>query len=186
MSRIGKLPIQIPDGTEVKIEGQKISVKNKKGELSLTAHRKMKISLNDKTLIVERKGEDKLSKALHGLTRTLINNMIIGLNEGFVKQLEIQGVGYRAQVQGKKLILSLGYSHPVEYPFPEGINIEIDKENKNILIISGYDKEKVGQTASEIRGYKKPEPYKGKGIRYVGEHIVKKAGKAAGAAGAEK
>ena len=178
MSRIGKLPINL-EGTTVTYEKNLLTVKGPKGELSLSPHPKMKISINENDIVVERPNEEKKSKSLHGLTRTLVANMIEGVTKGFEKRLEIQGVGYRAQVQGKKITLSLGYSHPIEYLAPEGITLAMDEEKKNIIIISGIDKQKVGQVASEIRGYRKPEPYKGKGIRYIDEYVRRKAGKTA-------
>lgn len=181
MSRIGKLPIVIPQGVTVeKREGNIIAAKGSKGELAFQVPEGIEISIEDNTIICTRKSESKTHRSLHGLCRTLISNMILGVSKGFEKRLEIHGVGYRANLQGKKLVLSLGYSHPVEYTPPEGITIAIDQEKKNILIVSGQDKQLVGQVAADIRSYRKPEPYKGKGIRYEGERILRKAGKAAG------
>lgn len=180
MSRIGKNPVQVPSGVTVTINGNTVSVKGPKGELTQTFHNNMKVELKDNQVIVVRPNDLKLNRALHGLTRSLINNMIEGVTKGYEKQLEILGVGYRAAVAGSKLTLNLGFSHPIEYTAPKGITIEVDKEKKNILIIKGFDKQLLGEVAAKIRSYKKPEPYKGKGIRYVGEYVAQKAGKAAG------
>lgn len=181
MSRIGKLPIAIPQGVNVeKRNGNVVAVKGTKGELVFNIPAGIEIAIENNTLICTRKSDSQGHRSLHGLCRTLLANMIQGVTKGFEKRLEIHGVGYRANVQGKKLVLSLGYSHPIEYNPPEGITIAIDQEKKNILIVSGPDKQLVGQVAADIRSYRKPEPYKGKGIRYEGEHIVRKAGKAAG------
>lgn len=182
MSRIGKQPVEIPSGVEVKVTGNSVSVKGSKGTLTFAAHERVVIKVEGNKVMVERKSDENLDKSLHGLTRTLIANMIQGVTKGFTKSLEIQGVGYRASVAGKKLQLSLGFSHPVEFPAPDGITFEIDKEKKNIIIITGIDKALVGQVAADIRSLKAPEPYKGKGIRYVGEQVRRKAGKAATAA----
>lgn len=182
MSRIGKLPIQIPSGVTLDIKDGEISVKGPKGTLKWKPHPRVKVKVEGNVVHVSRTSEEILDRSLHGLTRTLIANMIEGVTKGFSKQLEIQGVGYRAQIQGKKLQLALGFSHPVEFQAPEGISLEIDKEKKNIITISGNDKALVGQVAAVIRAIRKPEPYKGKGIRYVGEAVRRKAGKAATAA----
>ncbi len=177
MSRIGKLPITIPAGVDVKIGADnEVTVKGAKATLTRKLHPNMIIKMDAGVLTVERPNEEKQNKALHGLTRTLINNMVVGVTEGFKKELEINGVGYRAQMQGKKLVLGLGYSHPVEYEAPEGITIEVPAPNK--IIVSGANKEVVGQVAAEIREYRMPEPYKGKGIKYVDEVIRRKEGKA--------
>ena len=179
MSRIGRLPITIPAGVDVKIGAEnEITVKGSNGTLTRKLHPDMIIKLADGVLKVERPSEDKLHKSLHGLTRTLINNMIIGTTTGFTKELEINGVGYRAQMQGKTLVLSLGYSHPVEYTPAEGITLEVPAPNK--IIVKGANKEVVGETAAKIREYRMPEPYKGKGIKYVDEVIRRKEGKAGG------
>lgn len=176
MSRIGKLPITVPAGVEVKIsDTNEITVKGKNGTLSRQLHPDMIVKLNDGVITVERPSEDKMHKSLHGLTRTLVNNMVIGVTEGFTKELEINGVGYRAQKQGKKLTLSLGYSHPVEMEDPEGLEVIVEGQNK--IIVKGIDKEKVGQYAAEIREKRAPEPYKGKGIKYSDEVIRRKVGK---------
>ena len=178
MSRIGKLPVKIPSGVEVTISGNNITVKGKKGELSLSFHDAVDVTQKDGEIIVTRKDDTKESRSLHGLTRSLIQNMVTGVSEGFEKRLEIIGVGYRAQASGSKVDLSLGFSHPVVMNAPEGVMVELDKETKH-LVVSGIDKQKVGQFAAEIRALRKPEPYKGKGIRYVGEYVIRKAGKSA-------
>lgn len=180
MSRIGKLPITVPANVEITVANGEITVKGSKGELKQSAHPLIEVKQEGTEVQVNRKDDTKEARSLHGLYRSLIANMVEGVTKGFSKQLEILGVGYRANLQGKKLVLSLGFSHPVEYSTPEGVEITIDQEKKNILTVSGIDKQKVGQAAAEIRGFKKPEPYKGKGIRYVGEHVHRKAGKAAG------
>ena len=181
MSRVGKKPIQILKGVKVSVNGDTVIVEGPKGKLSLQAHPAIKAEIKGEQIIVlPRESEDELKNvgALHGLTRTLINNMILGVTSGYQKELEIQGVGFRAQVSGKKLVLLLGFSHPVDFPIPEGIVIEAPKPTQ--LIIKGIDKHKVGQVAAEIRDIFPPEPYKGKGIRYVGEYVRKKVGKAVG------
>lgn len=179
MSRIGKNPVQIPNGVTITLDSNTITVKGPKGELKQTFHSNMLISVKDNQVVVERPNNVKLNKGLHGLTRTLIANMIDGVTKGYEKQLEILGVGYRAAIAGSKLTLNLGFSHPIEFASPAGITIEVDKDKKNILIIKGADKQLLGEVAAKIRGFKKPEPYKGKGIRYVGEYVAQKAGKAA-------
>lgn len=180
MSRIGKLPIAIPQGVTVEKRENFIAVKGSKGELTFELPEGIDISIENDNVTCTRKNDSKTQRSLHGLCRTLISNMVQGVSKGFEKRLEIHGVGYRANLQGKKLVLSLGYSHPIEYTPPEGILISIDQEKKNILIVTGQDKQLVGQVAADIRSYRKPEPYKGKGIRYEGERILRKAGKAAG------
>ena len=175
MSRIGRLPIDIPAGAEVKVEANnKVTVKGPKGTLVKELPVEMDIKVENNQVIVSRPNDLKRMKSLHGLTRTLINNMVIGVTEGYKKTLEINGVGYRGQKQGKVLNLSLGYSHPVEMEDPEGIEVTMD--GQNIIIVSGIDKEKVGQYAAEIREKRKPEPYKGKGIKYQDEVIRRKVG----------
>ena len=177
MSRIGKLPITIPAGVEVKIgEGNHVTVKGPKGTLEQTLPLDMKIKQEGTEIIVERPSEIKAHKSLHGLTRTLISNMVTGVTEGYSKTLEVNGVGYRAQKQGKKLVLSLGYSHPVEMEEIDGISIDVP--NQNTIVISGIDKQAVGQFAAVVREKRLPEPYKGKGIKYATEHIRRKEGKA--------
>ena len=176
MSRIGRMPIAIPAGVTVDIaENNKVTVKGPKGELSRSLAPEMDIKMEDGHVVVTRPNDLKRMKSLHGLTRTLINNMVIGVTEGYSKKLEVNGVGYRAQKQGKTLVLSLGYSHPVEMPDPEGITTTLD--GQNVIIVSGIDKEKVGQHAAEIRDKRRPEPYKGKGIKYADEVIRRKVGK---------
>lgn len=182
MSRIGKQPITIPSDVTVDIKNGTVTVKGSKGTLVFTPHARVHIKVDGATLTVERKSDEILDRSLHGLTRTLMANMIEGVTKGFSKRLEIQGVGYRATVQGTKLQLALGFSHQVDFPAPGGIIFEIDKEKKNIITVSGIDKVLVGQVAANLRALRKPEPYKGKGIRYVGETIRRKAGKAATAA----
>jgi large subunit ribosomal protein L6 len=177
MSRIGRAPIEVPAGVTVTLgDENKVTVKGPKGELVRTCHKDMIIKLEGTTLTVERPSEDKLHKSLHGLTRTLINNMVLGVTEGFTKNLEINGVGYRAAKAGKNLNLSLGFSHPVIVEPPDGITLDAPAANR--IIISGINKESVGAMAAKIRGYREPEPYKGKGIKYEGEHVRRKVGKA--------
>ena len=176
MSRIGRMPIAIPDGVTVTIaENNKVTVKGPKGTLERVLPAEMEIKEEDGHVVVSRPNDLKKMKSLHGLTRTLINNMIIGVTNGYEKVLEVNGVGYRAQKQGKKLILNLGYSHPVEMEDPEGIESVLEGQNK--ITIKGIDKEKVGQYAAEIRDKRRPEPYKGKGIKYADEVIRRKVGK---------
>ena len=176
MSRIGRMPIAIPAGVTVDIaENNKVTVKGPKGTLERILPAEMDIKMEGSEITVSRPNDLKKMKSLHGLTRTLINNMVIGVNEGFEKKLEVNGVGYRAQKQGKKLVLSLGYSHPVEMEDPEGIETVLD--GQNIIIVKGINKEKVGQYAAEIRAKRGPEPYKGKGIKYADEVIRRKVGK---------
>jgi len=176
MSRIGKKPILIPENVEIKIEGQKVIVKGPKGELMKEIPSGIKVELKDKEIIVSPQVQIKKIAQLWGLTRALIFNLIKGVTEGYEKKLEIEGIGYKALVQGNKLILNLGFSHPVEIEAPEGIKFQVEK---NIITVSGSDKELVGQVAANIRAKKKPEPYKGKGIKYFGEIIRRKAGKKA-------
>ncbi len=177
MSRIGKLPIQISDNVDVKIDGNNIVVKGPKGELAQTIHKDMNIKIEDKQLFVQRPTDNRVHKSLHGLTRSLINNMIIGVTEGYQKTLELNGVGYRVQKQGKKLVLTVGYSHPVEVKEEDGIEFEVPAPNK--IIVKGIDKQKVGAIAANIRSVRPPEPYKGKGIKYSDEVIRRKEGKTA-------
>ncbi len=176
MSRVGRKPIKIPSGVNVQIDGDVVKVKGPKGQLELKLLPEVTVKVEGDQLLVERTGDTKIHRARHGLTRALLNNMVIGVSQGFVKGLEIIGIGYRAQLQGKKLVLNLGYSHPIEYPIPEGIEITIEGNNK--IFVKGIDKQKVGQVAAIIRGFRPPEPYKGKGIRYIGEYVRQKAGKA--------
>ncbi|QSQ08982.1 50S ribosomal protein L6 [Koleobacter methoxysyntrophicus] len=175
MSRIGKKPIDIPDGVDVKIEKGIITVKGPKGQLQREVHRDMTVEIQDKQILVKRPTDNKTHKSLHGLTRSLIANMVEGVTKGFEKRLEINGVGYRAAKQGKKLVLTVGYSHPVEIEEPEGIEIEVPANNK--ITVKGIDKELVGIVAANIRKVREPEPYKGKGIKYEDEQIRRKVGK---------
>ena len=176
MSRIGRLPITVPSGVDVTIDGRTVTVKGPKGSLSRSLHPDMTISHEEATLVVTRPTEQKTHKQLHGLTRTLVNNMVVGVTDGYRKALEITGVGYRAALSGRKLQLNLGYSHQIEIDPPEGISFEV--ENPTRLAVVGIDKELVGQIAARVRSTRKPEPYKGKGVRYAGEYIRRKAGKA--------
>ncbi|MFK7822905.1 MAG: 50S ribosomal protein L6 [Oligoflexales bacterium] len=181
MSRIGKKEISVPSGVEVKVDGLNIAVKGPKGDLARKIHPTMKLELEGSVLKVVPAREDKPEVNYHGLTRSLVNNMVEGVKNGFSKRLLLRGVGYRAAVAGKDLQLTLGYSHPVVYPIPQGIEIKVDKLGKDpMVVVSGADKELVGQTAANIRAFRKPEPYHGKGVRYVDEVIVTKVGKSAG------
>lgn len=176
MSRIGKRPITIPAKVEVSIEGQHVAVKGPKGELSRTLPVEVILEKEGETLLVTRRDESRAARQRHGLCRTLVANMVDGVSQGFQRRLEIQGVGYRAQVQGRNLVLTVGYSHPVQINPPEGIQLAV--ENNTNVIVSGFDKEVVGNIAAQIRAVRPPEPYKGKGIRYAGEVVRRKAGKA--------
>ncbi len=175
MSRIGKKPISIPTNVKVGVNAGQVSAEGPKGQLSLQVHPRMKVTLQEKTLVVERPTNIRTDRALHGLTRSLLQNMVRGVAEGYSKELEIEGVGYKAQLSGKKLVLNLGFSHPIEYAIPEGIEIKVPKPTN--VIVFGSDRQKVGQVAADIRRFHEPEPYKGKGIRYVGEVIRRKQGK---------
>ena len=177
MSRIGKKPITIPAGVDVKIDGHKVTVKGPKGTLENTFNPEIGIALEGNEIIVTRPSDDKNHRALHGLTRTLVANMVEGVTNGYSKTLEVNGVGYRAQKQGKNLVMNLGYSHQVIVPETAGITIDVPAPNQ--IVISGADKQQVGQFAAEVREKRPPEPYKGKGIKYAGEHIRRKEGKAA-------
>lgn len=176
MSRVGMKSVEIPSGIKIEKDGEKISVSGPKGELSLFILPGISWEINENQLIVSRDNDDRDLRAKHGLIRSLIANMIQGVSTGYDKKLEIIGVGYRGKVEGKKLVLSLGFSHAVEYPFPSGIDITVEANTK--ITVSGIDKQKVGQTAADIRAFYPPEPYKGKGIRYEGEFVRRKAGKA--------
>ncbi len=179
MSRIGKMPITVPAGVEVKVDaGNVVTVKGPKGTLTRTIHPNMTVKVDGAVVTVERPNDEKVNKSLHGLSRTLLHNMVVGVTEGFKKELEINGVGYRATKEGKKLVMNLGYSHPVTMEENEDITIEVPDQNK--IVISGIDKQKVGQFAAEVRGKRPPEPYKGKGIKYTNEVIRHKEGKAGG------
>lgn len=177
MSRIGKQPVVIPSGVEVKLDGHTITVKGPKGTLTRELAPTMKVSSDGKQVTVEEPDQTRQSESLHGLTRSLIANMVEGVKNGYSKELNLVGVGYRAKLKGRDLEMTLGFSHPVIVKAPEGITFECPKNN--IIIISGPDKQVVGQTAAEVRNWRKPEPYKGKGIRYKGEHVRRKLGKAA-------
>jgi len=176
MSRIGKLPVAIPEGVKIALDGNTMTVTGPKGTLSQELNDRMTIAVDTDNINVSRPTDSKQDSALHGLTRALINNMVIGVTTGFQKDLEINGVGYRAEISGNQLTLSLGYSHPVVYTLPDGISVDVDKQTK--LSVKGIDKQLVGAAAAKIRSFRKPEPYKGKGIKYADEHIVRKAGKA--------
>lgn len=179
MSRIGRMPVVIPAGVEVKVaDNNEVQVKGPKGTLAQQLSSEMKITVEGGQIIVERPSEDKRHKSLHGLTRTLINNMVVGVTQGYEKTLEINGVGYRAAKNGKKLVLSLGYSHPVEMEEPEGVTVEVPAQNK--IVVKGIDKQAVGEFAAKIRSKRQPEPYKGKGIKYDYEVIRRKEGKTGG------
>ena len=175
MSRIGRAPITVPAGVEVKVDGQHVSVKGPKGALEMNAAPTMKVEVEAGVVHVTRPNDDKMNRSLHGLTRTLINNMVVGVSEGFSKTLEVNGVGYRASKEGKNLVLNVGYSHQVIMPETE--DIQIDVPNPNQIIVKGIDKQKVGQFAAEVRGKRPPEPFKGKGIKYDYEVIRRKEGK---------
>ena len=175
MSRIGKQPIVIPAKVKVEVKGQNVHVEGPKGKLSWDLPKRTSLKVTDGKIIVSREGEDAQAKALHGLSRALVNNMVKGVAEGFVKKLEIQGVGFKAAVTGKIVNLTLGFSHPINYNIPDQIKVTVEENTK--LTIEGPDKMVVGKVASEIRSYYPPEPYKGKGVRYAGEHVVRKEGK---------
>lgn len=175
MSRIGKMPIAIPAGVKVAMEGAEVKVQGPKGKLSQKMPERVMVAVEAEQIVVTRPSDDKDDRALHGLVRSLINNMVIGVTQGFTKELEINGVGYRAEISGKKLTMALGFSHPVVYDLPEGIEVEVEKQTR--VIVKGIDKQLVGSAAAKIRSFREPEPYKGKGIKYADEHIVRKAGK---------
>ena len=176
MSRIGRLPITVPAGVEVKVDGNVVSVKGAKGELSHTVASPIQVSLEESTITVSRPNDEREARSLHGLTRTLISNMIVGVTEGYKKNLEIVGTGYRVQAKGSDLEFALGYSHPVAVKAPEGITLTVDSPTK--VSVSGINKQQVGEVAANIRKLRRPDPYKGKGIRYAGEVIRRKVGKA--------
>lgn len=182
MSRVGNKQIEIKAGVELQVSGRQVKAKGPKGELEITLDKNLELKVDGNIItVVSKKEDDKETRELHGLTRSLVANMVQGVSEGFEKKLEFRGVGYKANMESRDLVLSLGYSHPIRYTPQEGVEI---KTEKNTIIVSGIDKQQVGQAAAEIRAFRKPEPYKGKGIRYEGEHIRRKAGKAA-AKGAE-
>lgn len=175
MSRIGNKAIEIPAGVTVTQQGNTVTVKGPKGELTSTFNEMIGINIEENTVTFTRPNEEKFTKSIHGTTRALLNNMVVGVSEGFAKELDLVGVGYRAQLQGKKLVLNVGYSHPVEFTPEDGIEVEVPSNTK--IIVKGYDKAKVGALAANIRGVRPPEPYKGKGIKYVNEIIRRKEGK---------
>jgi len=175
MSRIGKQPIVIPPKVKVEVKGQKVSVEGPKGKLNFDLPQRTSLKVENGNVVVSRQGDDAQAKALHGLSRALINNMVKGVSEGFVKKLEIQGVGFKAAVQGKTVNMTLGYSHPINYPIPDQIKVVVEENTK--ITIEGPDKQVVGQVAAELRSFYPPEPYKGKGVRYAGEHVQRKEGK---------
>lgn len=177
MSRIGRMPVEVPQGVTVNIKGTYVHVKGPKGQMEHTFPASMKISLKDGEVIVERPSDERTHRALHGMTRAIINNMVVGVDKGFEKVLEINGVGYRAELSGKKLVINVGYSHPVEVEPPDGITFDVEPRAR-LIKVQGYDKAVVGQVAADIRKIRPPEPYKGKGIKYIDERIRRKAGKA--------
>lgn len=181
MSRIGRKPVPVPKGVTVTINGSEVKAKGPKGELTRTFRPEVTIKQEDGTLTVERSSDERLVRALHGLSRALLNNMLTGVSSGFSKALQIEGVGYRAELKGKDLVMSLGFSHPVTVTPPPGIAFAVDEKTR-VITISGADKELVGQVAADVRAWRKPEPYKGKGLRYQGETVRRKAGKAGKAA----
>lgn len=177
MSRIGKMPIEVPDNVKVKVEGSEIAVSGPNGSLQQTFHPDMSFEMEENTLHVLRPSDTAEHRALHGLTRALLNNMVVGVSEGFKRRLQVEGVGYRAEMRGATLVLQVGYSHPVEFEAKDGISFEVEDRGKTI-IVSGADKQLVGEISAQIRKTRPPEPYKGKGIRYEGEYVRRKAGKA--------
>ena len=185
MSRIGKKPVALKAGVKAAINGSVVQIEGAKGKLNYSMPARFKAEVKDNTVVISRPSDSKQDKSLHGLIRSLVNNMIIGVSDGYKKDLEISGVGFKAQMQGKVLNLQLSYSHPINYEAPEGVTIEVPKPTQ--IVVKGIDKAKVGEAAAKIRDFYRPEPYKGKGIRYAGEHVRRKAGKAvAGAGGGAK
>lgn len=176
MSRIGCKPVPLPEGVKVDIKDQALKVKGPKGELAFDVVPSIAVDVQDGKIVVNRSTDEKQDRAFHGMVRSIVNNMVIGVSQGFQKNLEIVGIGWRCQMQGKKLVLNLGYSHPIEYEAPQGVEITTDGPTK--IAVKGIDKQAVGQVAALIRGFRPPEPYKGKGVRYSGETIIRKAGKA--------
>lgn len=174
MSRIGKMPIEMPSGVSATLDGRILTVKGPKGEQTLELPPLSTLAIDGQTIQVERASDDKMQKAQHGLTRALINNLVVGVTEGFSKELEVNGVGFKIRLEGKVLVMNLGFSHEIRYTIPEDVDVSIEKMN---ITVSGINKQRVGQIAAEIREYKKPEPYKGKGIKYSTERVVRKAGK---------
>jgi large subunit ribosomal protein L6 len=179
MSRIGKLPIPLPSGVTVTLNGQSVAVQGPKGSLAIAAHPAIQVAVEGQQLVCRRSSDEKAHKALHGMTRALLRNMVDGVVKGFERRLELVGVGYRAALLGPNLNLALGYSHPILYPIPQGIKIEVREQNQ--VVVSGIDKQQVGAVAAKIRSFRPPEPYKGKGVKYAEERIRRKAGKAGGA-----
>jgi large subunit ribosomal protein L6 len=177
VSRIGRLPVEVPQGVDVVIKGSHVRVKGPKGQIEHTFPAAMKITLKDDVVTIERPSDTRSHRALHGMTRALINNMVTGVSKGFEKVLEVNGVGYRAELSGKKLVINVGYSHPVEVEPPDGITFDVETRTR-LIKVQGYDKALVGQVAADIRKIRPPEPYKGKGIKYIDERIRRKAGKA--------
>lgn len=177
MSRIGKMPIEVPDNVKVDIDGSRVAVSGSKGSLQQAFHPDMRFELEGGTLHVQRPTDSAQHRALHGLTRALLNNMVVGVTEGFKRRLQVEGVGYRAEMSGSKLVLQVGYSHPIEFTSTDSVSFEVEDRGKTI-IVSGADKQLVGEISARIRKTRPPEPYKGKGIRYEGEHVRRKAGKA--------
>lgn len=177
MSRIGKKPVTLPKGVQVTVDGQTVKVKGPKGELTRTFSSEVTIEMDNGQVLVKRPSDARQIRALHGTTRAIINNMVVGVADGFSKVLQVEGVGYRAEMKGKQLVMALGYSHPVPVDPPPGITFAVDEKTRTITI-TGIDREQVGQVAAEIRAWRPPEPYKGKGLRYLGEHVRRKAGKA--------
>lgn len=177
MSRVGKQPVTLPSGVTVKVSGDQVAVSGPKGDLSQKIINLISVKVDDGELVCERANESKQARANHGLMRALVNNMVVGVSQGFKKELSVIGVGYRADIKGKNLVMQLGYSHPIEYAIPAGIDIAVDKAGK--ITVAGADKQQVGQVSAEIRSYRKPDHYKGKGVRYVDEYVRIKQGKSA-------
>jgi large subunit ribosomal protein L6 len=175
MSRVGKKVIIIPEKTRIDYKNRELKVKGEKGTLTRSIHPEVDLSIDDNTILVTIEREDRKTRSIQGLTRSLVANMVDGVSKGFEKTLEIHGIGYRAEMKGKSIVLNLGYSHPIDFPLPDGIDATVDKNN--VIKLTGIDKEKVGQTAASIRKLRKPEPYKGKGVKYAEEYIQRKAGK---------
>ena len=175
MSRIGRAPVTVPDGVQINVDGRTVSAKGKLGELSVTLIDEVDIAHEDGTITVSPNSSSRLARTMWATSRTLVSNIVVGVSEGFEKKLEVSGVGYRAAVQGKELVLQLGYSHEIRYPIPEGVKIACPTQTE--IVVSGTDKQLVGQIASDIRGFRGPEPFKGKGVRYAGEQILRKEGK---------
>jgi large subunit ribosomal protein L6 len=177
MSRIGRMPVRLPEGVQVKLDGSDVSVKGQRGTLTRALHPEMIVELDDGVLLVKRPSDSRQHRSLHGLTRALLNNMVVGVSEGFVRKLEVEGVGYRAEMNGETLVLNVGYSHPVEMHPPQNVTFTVENRGK-LITVEGIDKQVVGEISAQIRKVRPPEPYKGKGIRYQGEHVRRKAGKA--------